>query len=210
MAQWWEQCGLVSIPAPCHVWVEFVVGFSPCFKGFLLGSPVFLPPQKPTLQIPIQTGQRTAWKPAKADASYSLNIVIFFIFRGTTQLKLGIGWFRPLSPPQLILHDFISFIFPTAVIFLLFQTREAASWLEQKMTEDGHAVALLSGEITVEQRIEVLDRFRAGKERLLITNVPLWGIDVEQVNSARECDQTIGWDNVSVLEWKTSNLNERE
>ena len=60
------------------------------------------------------------------------------------------------------------------------------------MTEDGHAVALLSGEITVEQRIEVLERFRAGKERLLITNVPLWGIDVEQVNSARECDQTIG------------------
>ena len=184
--------------------------FLALLQGFFAGFSSFLPPQKPTLQIPIQTGQRTAWKPAKADASYSLNIVIFFIFRGTTQLKLGIGWSRPLSPLQLILHDFISFIFPTTVIFLLFQTHEAASWLAQKMTEDGHAVALLPGDMTPEERIAVLNRFRAGNERLLITNVPLWGIDVEQVNSARECDQTIGWDNVSVLEWKTSNLNERE
>ena len=60
------------------------------------------------------------------------------------------------------------------------------------MTEDGHAVALLPGDMTPEERIAVLNRFRAGNERLLITNVPLWGIDVEQVNSARECDQTIG------------------
>ena len=68
------------------------------------------------------------------------------------------------------------------VIFLLFQTHEAASWLAQKMTEDGHAVALLSEEITVEPRIAVLNRFREGKEKLLITtNVCARGIDVEQV-----------------------------
>ena len=67
-------------------------------------------------------------------------------------------------------------------MFLLFQTRKAASWLSQKMTQDGHAVALLSGEITVEQRIAVLNRFRDGKEKLLITtNVCARGIDVEQV-----------------------------
>ena len=30
------------------MWVEFVVGSRPCSEGFLLGSPVFLPPQKPT------------------------------------------------------------------------------------------------------------------------------------------------------------------
>lgn len=54
--------------------------------------------------------------------------------------------------------------------------------MAQKMTEDGHAVALLSGEITVEQRIAVLNRFRVGKEKLLITtNVCARGIDVEQV-----------------------------
>ena len=30
------------------MWVEFVVVSRPCFKGFSLGSPVFLPPQKST------------------------------------------------------------------------------------------------------------------------------------------------------------------
>ena len=40
-----------------HMWVEFVVGSRPCSEGFFLGSPVFLPPQKPTFQIPIQPGK---------------------------------------------------------------------------------------------------------------------------------------------------------
>lgn len=45
------------------------------------------------------------------------------------------------------------------------------------MTKDGHAVAVLSGELTVEQRISVLDRFRAGLEKVLITtNVLARGI----------------------------------
>lgn len=37
------------------------------------------------------------------------------------------------------------------------------------MSKDGHAVAILSGDLTVEQRISVLDRFRAGLEKVLIT-----------------------------------------
>lgn len=37
------------------------------------------------------------------------------------------------------------------------------------MTKDGHAVAILSGDLTVEQRISVLDRFRGGLEKVLIT-----------------------------------------
>ena len=31
-----------------HMWVEFAVGSRPCSEGFSPGSPVFLPPQKPT------------------------------------------------------------------------------------------------------------------------------------------------------------------
>ena len=31
-----------------RMWVEFVVGSRPCSEGFSPGSPVFLPPQKPT------------------------------------------------------------------------------------------------------------------------------------------------------------------
>ena len=39
-----------------HMWVEFVVGSRPCSEGFSPGTPVFLPPQKPTFQIPIRPG----------------------------------------------------------------------------------------------------------------------------------------------------------
>ena len=69
-----------------------------------------------------------------------------------------------------------------------FQIRKSASLLAEKMTADGHSVALLSGEITVEQRLAVLNRFRDGKEKLLITdNVCAIGIDFVQVNS---CDRS--------------------
>ncbi|KFM70596.1 ATP-dependent RNA helicase DDX19A, partial [Stegodyphus mimosarum] len=67
-----------------------------------------------------------------------------------------------------------------AIIFC--HTRKTASWLVEKMVKDGHSVALLSGELTVEQRIAILNRFREGKEKVLITtNVCARGIDVEQV-----------------------------
>lgn len=68
-----------------------------------------------------------------------------------------------------------------AMIFC--HTKKTASWLSGKLSEEGHAVALLSGDLTVEQRIAVLDRFRKGTEKVLITtNVCARGIDVEQVS----------------------------
>ncbi|KAL3227676.1 hypothetical protein MRX96_003646 [Rhipicephalus microplus] len=61
-------------------------------------------------------------------------------------------------------------------------TRQAAVWLAGEMTKEGHTVSLLSGELTIEQRVDVLTRFRRGVERVLITtNVCARGIDVEQV-----------------------------
>ncbi|ALC43121.1 Dbp80 [Drosophila busckii] len=67
-----------------------------------------------------------------------------------------------------------------AIIFC--HTRKAAAWLAAKMTADGHSVAVLSGDLTVEQRLAVLDRFRSGQEKVLITtNVLSRGIDIEQV-----------------------------
>merc|ERR1712179_768913 len=52
-----------------------------------------------------------------------------------------------------------------AMIFC--HTRKTASWLVEKMTAEGHAVALLSGELSIEQRIQVLDRFRDGLEKIV-------------------------------------------
>ncbi|KAJ8684387.1 hypothetical protein QAD02_020179 [Eretmocerus hayati] len=67
-----------------------------------------------------------------------------------------------------------------AIIFC--HTRRTANWLATKMTKDGHAVAILSGDQTVSERISILDRFRDGLEKVLITtNVLARGIDVEQV-----------------------------
>lgn len=61
-------------------------------------------------------------------------------------------------------------------------TRKTASWLNEKMTQEGHAVALLSGELAIEDRASVIRRFRDGQEKVLITtNVSARGIDVEQV-----------------------------
>jgi len=62
------------------------------------------------------------------------------------------------------------------------RTRASARDLTDRMTRDGHHVALLSGEQTAQERLNVLTRYRAGSERVLIcTNVMARGIDVEQV-----------------------------
>ncbi|XP_071380498.1 ATP-dependent RNA helicase DDX19A isoform X1 [Centroberyx affinis] len=68
-----------------------------------------------------------------------------------------------------------------AMIFC--HTRKMAAWLSGQLTKEGHQVALLSGEMTVEQRAAVIERFRNGKEKVLVTtNVCSRGIDVEQVS----------------------------
>ncbi|XP_063065334.1 ATP-dependent RNA helicase DDX19A [Engraulis encrasicolus] len=68
-----------------------------------------------------------------------------------------------------------------AMIFC--HTRRAASWLAAELIKEGHQVALLSGEMSVEQRAAVIQRFRQGKEKVLITtNVCARGIDVAQVS----------------------------
>ncbi|XP_036296932.1 ATP-dependent RNA helicase DDX19B isoform X4 [Pipistrellus kuhlii] len=67
--------------------------------------------------------------------------------------------------------------------FFSLQTRKTASWLAAELSKEGHQVALLSGEMMVEQRAAVIERFREGKEKVLVTtNVCARGIDVEQVS----------------------------
>lgn len=67
-----------------------------------------------------------------------------------------------------------------AMIFC--HTRKTANWLSTRLVQDGHSVGLLSGELTIEQRLDVLTRFRNGNEKILITtNVMARGIDIDQV-----------------------------
>uniref|UniRef100_UPI00398EB993 ATP-dependent RNA helicase DDX19A-like n=1 Tax=Pristiophorus japonicus TaxID=55135 RepID=UPI00398EB993 len=68
-----------------------------------------------------------------------------------------------------------------AIVFC--QTRRTAHWLSTKLSREGHRVALLTGELTVEERAETIQRFRDGKEKVLVTtNVCARGIDVQQVS----------------------------
>ncbi|XP_056398727.1 ATP-dependent RNA helicase DDX25 isoform X2 [Hyla sarda] len=70
-----------------------------------------------------------------------------------------------------------------AQVIIFCQTRKTANWLYQQMTNEGHMVALLSGELTVTERAIIIQRFREGKEKVLITtNVCARGIDIEQVS----------------------------
>ncbi|CAF94489.1 unnamed protein product, partial [Tetraodon nigroviridis] len=68
-----------------------------------------------------------------------------------------------------------------AIIFC--HTRKTAGWLAGELSRENHQVAVLSGEMQVEQRAAVIERFRDGKEKVLVTtNVCARGIDVEQVS----------------------------
>ncbi|XP_070824564.1 ATP-dependent RNA helicase DDX19A isoform X2 [Chaetodon trifascialis] len=80
-----------------------------------------------------------------------------------------------------------------AIIFC--HTRKIAAWLTANLTEEGHQVALLSGELTVEQRAAIIERFRNGKEKVLVTtNVCSRGIDVEQVSLVVNFDLPVDLD----------------
>ncbi|XP_078741968.1 LOW QUALITY PROTEIN: ATP-dependent RNA helicase DDX19A-like [Lampetra fluviatilis] len=74
-----------------------------------------------------------------------------------------------------------------AMIFC--HTRRTAGWLAARLTQEGHRVAMLSGELAVEQRAAILQRFKEGKEKVLITtNVCARGIDVAQVTAVINFD----------------------
>ncbi|EEB09284.1 ATP-dependent RNA helicase Dbp5 [Schizosaccharomyces japonicus yFS275] len=61
--------------------------------------------------------------------------------------------------------------------------KETAEEISRRMTADGHAVSCLTGNLEGAQRDEVMDSFRAGKTKVLVTtNVIARGIDVSQVN----------------------------
>ncbi|KAH7978889.1 hypothetical protein HPB49_007234 [Dermacentor silvarum] len=74
-------------------------------------------------------------------------------------------------------------------------TRQEADWLARKMTEEGHAVGMLSGDLTIEERIAVLKDFRLGKKRVLITtNVcsrgrPIRNLDTEDLDQLENIQQ---------------------
>ncbi|CAN9181782.1 unnamed protein product [Alternaria sp. RS040] len=68
----------------------------------------------------------------------------------------------------------------SSIIFV--RTRRTAEELEQRMVAEGHKVAQLSGALEGADRDRVIDQFRSGEAKVLITtNVLARGIDVQSV-----------------------------
>uniref|UniRef100_A0A6G1S530 RNA helicase n=1 Tax=Aceria tosichella TaxID=561515 RepID=A0A6G1S530_9ACAR len=66
--------------------------------------------------------------------------------------------------------------------FIFCQTKKSASYLTQKLSNDGHQVSMISGDLTVEQRTQALLDFKEGRQRVMIsTNLMARGIDIDQV-----------------------------
>lgn len=69
----------------------------------------------------------------------------------------------------------------SSVVFV--QTRATANELYQRMTKGGHRVSVLHSELTYEERDRLMDEFRFGKTKVLIsTNVISRGIDIATVS----------------------------
>ncbi|KRZ96803.1 Actin, acrosomal process isoform [Trichinella sp. T8] len=82
---------------------------------------------------------------------------------------------------EAICNFYRTLVIGQCVIFC--ETRSTAHWLAVKIRAKGHRVAVLSGEIMIEQRAEIMRRFRKGEDRILIvTNLCSKGIDIIQVN----------------------------
>ncbi|KAK3853666.1 hypothetical protein Pcinc_039805 [Petrolisthes cinctipes] len=82
-------------------------------------------------------------------------------------------------------YEAISNIFTSLVGSAMFfcHTKHTATWLAKRLIDDGYQVGILTGDLTADERVKVLQRFRDGTERVLIcTNVLARGIDVESVN----------------------------
>ncbi|KAM4720724.1 LOW QUALITY PROTEIN: ATP-dependent RNA helicase DDX19A-like [Rhinophrynus dorsalis] len=62
-------------------------------------------------------------------------------------------------------------------------SNKTASWLVGELSKDGHQVALLNGEMPMEQKAAVIEGFREAKHKVLVTsNADVRGIDVKQVS----------------------------
>ena len=84
-----------------HMWIEFVVGSRPCSEGFSPGSPVFLPPQKPTFlnSSSIRNSRATGLSVEDCCVSPSLNkvyLLIIFFYAIVYELEIPV-WIASLS-----------------------------------------------------------------------------------------------------------------
>ena len=91
-----------------HMWAEFVVGSRPCSEGFSPGTPVFLPPQKPTFP-----NSNSTW-----NARTSLNefLELFGASRLSLAAFLKSNWSN--IPCVLVSYELVTIIYRHGYTFL--------------------------------------------------------------------------------------------
>lgn len=112
------------------------------------------------------------------------NAIIIQLKREEESLE-NIAQYYVLCNNEMDKYSALANIFGTISIgqtFIFCQTKRSANFLKEKLEKDGHAVGLITGDLSVEERTSILKRFKDGDERVLITtNLMARGIDVEQV-----------------------------
>jgi ATP-dependent RNA helicase DDX19/DBP5 len=74
-------------------------------------------------------------------------------------------------------------LFKRTDLTFFFQRRDTASEIERRMVAEGHKVAALHGAFEGQERDRIIDAFRSGHAKVLITtNVLARGIDVQSVS----------------------------
>lgn len=82
-------------------------------------------------------------------------------------------------------YNSLADIFGTVIVgstIIFVQTKKSAVFLKEKLEKDGHKIAMLTGELTTDERLSIIQSFRQSNERVLIaTNVASRGLDIEQI-----------------------------
>ncbi|KAL3085857.1 hypothetical protein niasHT_039021 [Heterodera trifolii] len=74
-------------------------------------------------------------------------------------------------------------------------TRSSTVWLAQRFHEKGRSVALLHGELDVAERARVVEQFKQGVQKVLITtNVVARGLDIPQVSLVINYDPPVTYE----------------
>ncbi|KAF6774035.1 hypothetical protein AHF37_07125 [Paragonimus kellicotti] len=186
-----------------YVTAQIVVGTPGTVMNWVRGTgPVCLDPSKLTVFVldeadvmMEQEGFLNISKRIKSKLSPSCQILLFSATYGDSVMEFA----RELVPNPIEIRQYYvlfsdwmekyealkdiygDFDVGQAIIFCA--TRKEATWLEGRLTLDGHKVIVLSGDLEIWRGQEVIQQFRQANFRILITtNVCSRGLDIPQVN----------------------------
>uniref|UniRef100_A0A914KS12 Helicase C-terminal domain-containing protein n=1 Tax=Meloidogyne incognita TaxID=6306 RepID=A0A914KS12_MELIC len=83
-------------------------------------------------------------------------------------------------------------------------TRSSTIWLAERFKEKGRDVALLHGELSVDERAKVVEKFKRGDQKILITtNVAARGLDIPQVSLVINYDPPVTYEEMPQPDFDT-------